>query len=206
MSHHPRARSLTCHDNTPQHHARVGALAVHHPVWMSRHTHESRQDIHSTRVPVRGKGVDGSTAAHTQTNSSSHPHGHQQGSGGRHDDHGTTTLHTTGDQPDDWQATSRRPSLLVLFPDNTGGVHVGKDDLDVATGDQVNESDDLWWLRTDGKTQVLNERGQRASSDVTLRQQLVTDSDGGVKTPVRLNSSNRTVSISGCTRQVCRQQ
>ena len=54
-------RPLTCHDNTPQHHARVGALAAHHPVWMSRHTRGSRQDIHSTRVPLRRKAVDGSS-------------------------------------------------------------------------------------------------------------------------------------------------
>ena len=37
---------------------RVGALMTSSP-WMSHHTRGSRQDIHSTRVPVRGEAVDG---------------------------------------------------------------------------------------------------------------------------------------------------
>ena len=37
---------------------RVGALMTSTP-WMSHPTRGSRQDIHSTRVPVRGEAVDG---------------------------------------------------------------------------------------------------------------------------------------------------
>ena len=40
--------------------------------------------------------MDGS-AALTDTKSPNHHNGHQHGSGARHDDHGTTTLYTTGD-------------------------------------------------------------------------------------------------------------
>ena len=36
----------------------VGALVTSSP-WMSHHTRGSRQDIHSTQVPVRGNAVDG---------------------------------------------------------------------------------------------------------------------------------------------------
>ena len=70
---------------------------------------------------------------------------------------------TKGDQPKNWKATTREPSRPGLFPnahalDNAGGVHVGKDDFDVGTGDQVKEYDDLWWVRPDGRqTWVTNE-------------------------------------------------
>ena len=37
---------------------RFGALMTSSP-WMSHHTRGSRQDIHSTRLPVRGQAVDG---------------------------------------------------------------------------------------------------------------------------------------------------
>ena len=41
-------------------------------------------------------------------------------------------------------------------PDITGGVHVGKDVLDVGVGDQtdVRKSGLLWWLRPVGEIQV----------------------------------------------------
>merc|ERR1712099_84899 len=48
-------------------------------------------------------------------------------------------------------------------PDIAGGVHVGKEDMDVGAGDQgimltdVRKSGECWWLRPDGKTQVTIE-------------------------------------------------
>merc|ERR1712230_307621 len=48
-------------------------------------------------------------------------------------------------------------------PDIAGGVHVGKEDLD------VRKSGELWWLRSDGKTQVTIEYVQKADGSVEPR-------------------------------------
>ena len=75
--------------------------------------------------------MDGS-AALTDTKSPNHHNGHQHGSGARHDDHGTTTLYTAGDQPKNWRATismtgGQRPESRHdrYASRNAGDVHDG---------------------------------------------------------------------------------
>ena len=64
---------ITC-VHTTTHLSRQHATAprtswAHHPVWMSRHTRGSRQDIHSTRVPhtEEGRGWLSSTHRHKES-------------------------------------------------------------------------------------------------------------------------------------------
>ena len=96
-----------------------------------------------------------------------------------------------------YQACELLVRINKQSPDITGGVHVGKDDLDVGAGDQgmyasdetedamplthsvatclgkkltdVRENADLWWLRPDGKTQVTIKYVQRADGSVEPR-------------------------------------
>ena len=49
---------------THKSHARVGAMTIHHPDWMDRHSGGSRQDTHGTLGPVRGQAVGGSSHVH----------------------------------------------------------------------------------------------------------------------------------------------
>ena len=60
---------------------------------MSRHTRGSWQDIHSTRVP-HTEGRLWMAQLHSQTQRVQTTS--MDGSGARHDDHGTTTLYTHG--------------------------------------------------------------------------------------------------------------
>ena len=50
-------------------------MAAHHPVWMSRHTRGSRQDIHSTRVPHTEEGCGWLSSTHRHKESKP-PHVH----------------------------------------------------------------------------------------------------------------------------------
>ena len=62
----------------------------------------------------------------------------------------STTKRDDGRQPE-YVTTRRFPNAHGL--DNAGGVHVGKDDLDVGTRDQVHECD-VWWVTPDGCARV----------------------------------------------------
>ena len=93
------------------------------------------------------KAVDGS-AALTDAKSPHHHNGHQHGSGARHDDHGKTTLYTTGDQPKNSRATI--PMTGGQRPENRHDRYASRNAGDVNDG-----------------------TGDQASSDVTLRQQPV---------------------------------
>ena len=61
---HARRRTRTRPRPTHNSHARVGALTVHHPDWMDRHSSGSRQHTHGTLAPVRGETVGGSSHVH----------------------------------------------------------------------------------------------------------------------------------------------
>ena len=103
--------------------------------WMSHHT---------KRVPApryTGAFTEWLTRRRHGTKTSWHTHDPHHGSGAHSDPRPNVT---TGDQPKIWRATTREPSRPGLFPNmhglgNARDVHVGKNDLDVGTEDQVNE-------------------------------------------------------------------